>query len=70
MASGNVTLQDRYVKRSGRILISGVQALVRLMLLQADRDSAAGLKTGGFVSGYRGSPLGTVDSTFASARAY
>ena len=63
-----VTLSDRYEKREGRILISGVQALVRLMLLQADRDAAAGLKTGGFVSGYRGSPLGTVDSTFASAR--
>ncbi|WP_030540969.1 indolepyruvate ferredoxin oxidoreductase family protein [Sphingobium sp. DC-2] len=63
-----VSLTDRYVRREGRVLISGVQALVRLMLVQADRDAAAGRNTGGFVSGYRGSPLGTVDTTFASAR--
>jgi indolepyruvate ferredoxin oxidoreductase len=61
------TLSDRFDKRSGRILISGVQALVRLMLIQAERDAAAGLKTGGFVSGYRGSPLGTLDTSFAGA---
>ena len=64
-----VTLSDRFTKRDGSILISGVQALVRLMLVQADRDAAAGIKTGGFVSGYRGSPLGTLDTAFASARA-
>lgn len=62
------TLSDRFDKRSGRILISGVQALVRLMLIQAERDAAAGLKTGGYVSGYRGSPLGTLDTAFAGAR--
>src|SRR5882762_7205343 len=61
------TLSDRFDKRSGRILISGVQALVRLMLIQAERDAAAGLKTGGYVSGYRGSPLGTLDTAFAGA---
>jgi indolepyruvate ferredoxin oxidoreductase len=44
-----------------------VQALVRLMLLQAERDRAAGLNTNGFVSGYRGSPLGTLDSAFKAA---
>lgn len=60
-------LSDRFDQRSGRILISGVQALVRLMLIQAERDAAAGLKTGGFVSGYRGSPLGTLDTAFAGA---
>lgn len=65
--SGAVTLSDRYEKRDGRIMISGVQALVRLMLLQAERDRNDGLNTGGFVSGYRGSPLGTVDTTFAQA---
>lgn len=59
------TLSDRFDKRSGRILISGVQALVRLMLIQAERDAAVGLKTGGYVSGYRGSPLGTLDTAFA-----
>jgi len=62
-----ISLADRYRRRDGRILISGVQALVRLMLLQAERDARAGLKTGGYVSGYRGSPLGTLDSAFASA---
>lgn len=61
-----VSLSDRYEKRDGRILISGTQALVRMMLLQADRDRAAGLNTAGFVSGYRGSPLGTLDTTFQS----
>ncbi|WOX07012.1 indolepyruvate ferredoxin oxidoreductase family protein [Microbulbifer pacificus] len=65
--SQKVSLSDRLEKRSGKILISGVQALVRLMLLQAERDAAAGRKTGGFVSGYRGSPLGTLDSAFATA---
>ena len=62
-----VTLSDRYDLRSGSILISGVQALVRLMLLQAERDRSAGIRSGGFVSGYRGSPLGTLDSAFAQA---
>lgn len=61
------SLADRYLKRDGRILISGVQSLVRLMLLQSERDRVAGLNTKGFVSGYRGSPLGTLDSAFAAA---
>ncbi|MGH6910211.1 MAG: indolepyruvate ferredoxin oxidoreductase family protein, partial [Phenylobacterium sp.] len=63
-----VTLADRLTLRSGPILITGVQALVRLMLVQAERDAAEGRKTGGFVSGYRGSPLGTLDTAFASAK--
>ncbi|MEY2925730.1 MAG: hypothetical protein RL367_207, partial [Pseudomonadota bacterium] len=63
-----ISLADRYTNRTGPILITGVQALVRLMLVQADRDKAAGLNTGGFVSGYRGSPLGTLDTAFATAR--
>jgi indolepyruvate ferredoxin oxidoreductase len=63
-----IDLRDKFRKRSGRILLTGVQALVRLMLVQADRDKAAGLKTGGFVSGYRGSPLGTLDSAFATVK--
>ncbi len=62
-----VSLEDRFTRREGRILITGVQALVRLMLLQAERDQAAGLRTAGFVSGYRGSPLGTLDLAFATA---
>ena len=53
-----VTLEDKYTLQSGRIYLSGVQALVRLPMLQRQRDQAAGLTTGGFISGYRGSPLG------------
>ncbi|MFC4667301.1 indolepyruvate ferredoxin oxidoreductase family protein [Seohaeicola nanhaiensis] len=54
-------LSDRYDLPKGRVFLSGTQALVRIMLDQARRDRAAGLNTAGFVSGYRGSPLGGVD---------
>jgi indolepyruvate ferredoxin oxidoreductase len=54
-------LEDRYLKERGRVFMTGTQALVRIMLDQARRDRAAGLNTAGFVSGYRGSPLGGVD---------
>jgi indolepyruvate ferredoxin oxidoreductase len=60
-------LTDRYTSRSGAILLTGVQALVRLLLVRADLDRTAGLHTGGFVSGYRGSPLGTLDRAFENA---
>ena len=53
-----VTLDDKYTLGQGRAFMSGVQALVRLPMLQRQRDAAAGLDTAGFVSGYRGSPLG------------
>ncbi|CAN5338118.1 indolepyruvate ferredoxin oxidoreductase family protein [soil metagenome] len=56
-----VTLEDKYTKPVGRVYMTGTQALVRLLLAQKQRDAAAGLNTGGFVSGYRGSPLGAVD---------
>ena len=55
------TLDDKYSRPTGRIYLSGVQALVRLPLMQRLRDQAAGLNTGGFISGYRGSPLGGFD---------
>lgn len=55
------TLDHKYARVQGRIYLSGVQALVRLPLMQRLRDQAAGLNTGGFVSGYRGSPLGGFD---------
>jgi indolepyruvate ferredoxin oxidoreductase len=54
-------LTDRYTRRSGRVLLTGTQALVRILLEQRDRDHADGLNSAGFVSGYRGSPLGGVD---------
>ncbi len=55
------TLEDKYTRAEGRIYLSGVQALVRLPIMQQMRDRAAGLNTGGFISGYRGSPLGGFD---------
>jgi len=63
-----VTLDDKYVSTSGRIYLSGVQALVRLALVQRLRDQAAGLNTGGFISGYRGSPLGGLDEALWKAK--
>jgi indolepyruvate ferredoxin oxidoreductase len=61
-------LADRYARRSGRVYLTGVQALVRLPIEQRRRDAAAGLDTAGFVSGYRGSPLGTYDLALWQAR--
>src|SRR4030088_861485 len=61
MALAQVTLDDKYAREAGRIYLSGTQALVRLLLTQKLRDKAAGLDTAGFVSGYRGSPLGGFD---------
>ena len=55
------TLEHKYTRTEGRIYLSGVQALVRLPLMQQMRDRAAGLNTAGFISGYRGSPLGGFD---------
>ncbi|AXI43218.1 indolepyruvate ferredoxin oxidoreductase family protein [Sulfitobacter sp. SK011] len=54
-------LKDRYALDQGRVFMTGTQALARIMLDQARRDRSAGLNTGGFVSGYRGSPLGGLD---------
>jgi len=54
-------LADRYRRETGRVLLSGTQALVRIPLMQRALDRAAGLNTAGFISGYRGSPLGMVD---------
>jgi len=64
----SVTLDDKYALESGRAFMSGIQALVRLPLLQRVRDAAAGLNTAGFVSGYRGSPLGGYDQALWSAK--
>ena len=57
-------LSDRYDLTEGRVFLTGTQALVRILLDQRRRDRAAGLNTAGFVSGYRGSPLGALDQEF------
>ncbi len=67
MALAEVTLEDKYKATSGRIFLSGTQALVRLPITQRERDRAAGLNTGGFISGYRGSPLGIYDKALWEA---
>lgn len=54
-------LEDRYDRQRGRVFLTGTQALARIMFDQARRDSMAGLNTAGFISGYRGSPLGGLD---------
>jgi indolepyruvate ferredoxin oxidoreductase len=64
----SVTLEDKYALGHGRAFMSGVQALVRLPMLQRQRDAAAGLNTAGFVSGYRGSPLGGYDQALWAAK--
>lgn len=56
-----VSLDDKYTLQSGRVYLSGSQALARVPLMQRQRDLAAGLNTAGFISGYRGSPLGVYD---------
>lgn len=64
----SVTLEDKYALDHGRAFMSGVQALVRLPMLQRQRDAAAGLNTAGFISGYRGSPLGGYDQALWAAK--
>ncbi|WP_425507419.1 indolepyruvate ferredoxin oxidoreductase family protein [Thermomonas brevis] len=68
MLDADYTLEDKYRRTQGRIYLSGVQALVRLPLVQKLRDERAGLNTAGFVSGYRGSPLGGFDLELWRAR--
>ena len=68
MGDFSTTLDSRYTVTAGRVFLSGTQALVRLPMLQRMRDEAAGLNTAGFVSGYRGSPLGGLDQALWKAR--
>jgi indolepyruvate ferredoxin oxidoreductase len=68
-ALNTVTLDDKYSLDVGRAFMSGVQALVKLPMLQRQRDALQGKYTAGFISGYRGSPLGTYDqAVFRSAK--
>lgn len=64
------TLDDKYTRTSGRVFLTGTQALIRLPMLQRERDLAAGLNTAGFISGYRGSPLGNLDLGLWKAQAH
>lgn len=68
MTLQDVSLKDRFDLTKDTVLLNGTQALVRLMLMQKERDHAAGLNTAGYVTGYRGSPLGAVDLQMARAK--
>ncbi|MCV6592503.1 MAG: indolepyruvate ferredoxin oxidoreductase family protein [Silicimonas sp.] len=67
MSIRDVTLHDKYDLSRKQVLMNGTQALVRMMLMQQARDRAAGLDTAGYVTGYRGSPLGAVDQQMTLA---
>ncbi len=66
----SVTLDDKYVVETGRVYLTGTQALVRLPMMQRQRDLAAGLNTGGYITGYRGSPLGGFDQALWQAKRF
>ena len=68
MALAQVSLDDKYALERGRAFMTGIQALVRLPMLQRQRDALAGLNTAGFISGYRGSPLGGLDQALWKAQ--
>src|SRR3970282_1186874 len=68
MDLAKATLDDKYTQETGRVFLTGTQALIRVMLLQRERDLRAGLNTAGFVSGYRGSPLGGLDQALWRAQ--
>src|ERR1700722_8249523 len=70
MALAAVTLDDKYALDEGRVYLTGTQALVRLPIMQRQRDVAAGLNTGCFIAGYRGSPLGGFDQALWGARRF
>jgi len=70
LALETVTLDDKYSLDHGRAFMSGVQALVKLPMLQRLRDQMQGKNTAGFISGYRGSPLGSYDQALWNAKKY
>jgi len=67
MTLHTVSLDDKYDLTQDRVLVTGYQALIRACLMQKERDRRAGLNTAGFVTGYRGSPLGGLDQQFIRA---
>ncbi|HEX7403289.1 MAG TPA: indolepyruvate ferredoxin oxidoreductase family protein, partial [Usitatibacter sp.] len=68
MSALPISLEDKYTLASGRVFLNGTQALVRLAMIQRERDAAQGLNTAGFISGYRGSPLGGFDQALWKAK--
>ncbi len=70
MTLAAVSLDDKYTLESGRVFLTGTQALVRLPMMQRQRDAQAGLNTGAFISGYRGSPLGALDQQLWQAQRF
>ena len=68
VALRDVTLDDKFDLAKDRVFITGTQAVIRMLLMQRERDRLAGLNTAGFVSGYRGSPLGGLDQNLWRAR--
>ncbi|MFC5486824.1 indolepyruvate ferredoxin oxidoreductase family protein [Microvirga aerilata] len=68
VALRNVTLDDKYDLTKDHVFITGTQAVIRMLLMQRERDRLAGLSTAGFVSGYRGSPIGGLDQNLWRAR--
>ena len=65
-----VTLDDKFDLSKDRVFLTGTQAIIRLLLMQRERDRLAGLNTAGFVSGYRGSPIGGLDQNLWRAREF
>ena len=61
MEKRQVSLQDKYILEEGRAFMTGIQALVRLPMVQRRLDQSMGWDSGGYISGYRGSPLGALD---------
>ena len=70
MSLNHVTLDDKYDLTKSRVFVTGYQALVRLTMMQHERDKRAGLNTAGYVTGYRGSPLGGLDYQFQRAASH
>jgi indolepyruvate ferredoxin oxidoreductase len=68
MTAHDVSLDDKFDLTKERIFVTGSQAVVRLLMMQQERDRRAGLNTAGFVSGYRGSPLGGLDQQILRAQ--
>jgi indolepyruvate ferredoxin oxidoreductase len=70
MTLRQVSLDDKYDLTQKQVFVTGYQALIRLCLMQKERDRLAGLNTAGYITGYRGSPLGGLDQQFVRARKF